>query len=63
VDIPTPPVPKHPDTGPWWPSPWGADDQLGALNRVTSESVLHFNALVHCGQQLGEHGDARTIHY
>ena len=24
----------------WWPSEWGADDQLGALNRLTPAKVL-----------------------
>ena len=24
----------------WWPSEWGADDQLGALNRLSPEKVL-----------------------
>jgi len=25
---------------PWWPSEWGADDQAGALNRLTPAKVL-----------------------
>ena len=24
----------------WWPSEWGADDQLGALNRLDANKVL-----------------------
>lgn len=127
MELSTPRAASHPATGPWWPSPWGPDDQRGAMNRVTAMTVMraagwikrgevldlgfpfrskypdfhhrdyvlataggpsggpmgasnivynddvisgqftgmstHFNALVHCGQQLGEHGDARTIHY
>jgi hypothetical protein len=23
----------------WWPSPWGADDQRGAANRITPTKV------------------------
>lgn len=117
----------HPEEGPWWPSPWGAADEKGALNRLGSAEALaaaalvrtgtvvdlgfpfragqpdfhgrdftlvsaggpsggpvgagryvyndeviagrftgmstHFNALVHVGQQLGETGDNRTVHY
>ena len=29
----------------WWPSPWGADDQRGALNRLTPAKVLEAAAL------------------
>jgi len=34
----------------WWPSPWGADDQLGALNRLTPAKVLEATALIKTGQ-------------
>jgi kynurenine formamidase len=39
----------------WWPSQWGADDQRGAANRMTSEKVLRANKLIEKGQvyQLG----------
>src|SRR3990170_457270 len=39
----------------WWPSPWGAEDQRGAANRLTPEKVLEANALIREGQiyQLG----------
>ena len=31
---------KHPASGPWWPSRWGADDELGAANLLSSATVL-----------------------
>jgi len=34
----------------WWPSPWGKDDQLGALNRLTPAKVLEATALIKTGQ-------------
>ncbi len=34
----------------WWPSPWGADDQRGALNRLTPAKVLEAAALIRQGQ-------------
>jgi kynurenine formamidase len=39
----------------WWPSPWGADDQLGAANRLTPEKVLEASKLIREGKvyQLG----------
>lgn len=33
----------------WWPSPWGADDQRGALNRLTPAKVLEAAALIRTG--------------
>ena len=30
----------------WWPSPWGADDQKGALNHLTPASVLKAATLI-----------------
>jgi kynurenine formamidase len=39
----------------WWPSEWGADDQRGAANRMTTDKVLEANRLVKDGKvyQLG----------
>ncbi len=34
----------------WWPSPWGKEDQLGALNRLTPEKVLEATALIKTGR-------------
>ena len=34
----------------WWPSPWGKDDQLGALNRLTPAKVLEATALIKTGR-------------
>ncbi len=33
----------------WWPSEWGADDRLGALNRVTPAKVLEAASLITTG--------------
>jgi kynurenine formamidase len=33
----------------WWPSEWGADDQLGALNRLTPAKVLEAVQLISTG--------------
>lgn len=33
----------------WWPSPWGAEDQRGALNRLTPAKVLEASALITTG--------------
>ena len=41
---PTPAGPK------WWPSPWGAEDQRGALNRITSAKVLEATRLIKKGK-------------
>jgi kynurenine formamidase len=45
----------------WWPSRWGADDQRGAANHLTSDKVLEASRCITRGQvfQLGrvyEHG-------
>jgi kynurenine formamidase len=42
-------------TGSWYPSRWGAEDQRGAANRVTPAKVLEAKALISRGQtyQLG----------
>ena len=34
----------------WWPSEWGADDQLGALNRLTPAKVLEAASLIKEGK-------------
>src|SRR5262249_39122187 len=55
---------EQPETpiGPrWWPSPWGAQDQRGAANRMTPQKVLEATRLIRTGKiyQLGhvyEHG-------
>ena len=33
----------------WWPSEWGPDDQLGALNRLTPAKVLEASRLIRTG--------------
>lgn len=33
----------------WWPSEWGADDQLGALNRLDTAKVLQAAAMIKQG--------------
>lgn len=35
---------------PWWPSPWGSEDQRGALNRLTPAKVLDAVALIKSGR-------------
>ncbi|MDS4030184.1 MAG: hypothetical protein RKO66_08930, partial [Candidatus Contendobacter sp.] len=37
------------DVQPWWPSRYGADDQLGTLNEITPEVVRAAVALVKTG--------------
>ena len=34
----------------WWPSPWGADDQRGAMNRITTAKVLQAKQLIREGK-------------
>ena len=34
----------------WWPSEWGADDQLGALNRLTAAKVVAAASLIKQGK-------------
>ncbi len=34
---------------PWWPSEWGPEDQVGALNRVTPAKVLEATKLITTG--------------
>jgi kynurenine formamidase len=34
----------------WWPSPWGAEDQRGAANRLTPQKVLEGTQLIRTGQ-------------
>ncbi len=38
------------EKGPWWPSPWGPDDQAGASNRITPAKVLEAIQLVKTGK-------------
>ena len=45
----------------WWPSEFGADDQRGAINRVTLQKTLQAARLIRHGKiyqlgQLYEHG-------
>ncbi|MFT5333304.1 MAG: kynurenine formamidase [Halioglobus sp.] len=40
---------KHPSSGPWWPSRWGADDELGAANHLSPDTVLAALAVVKTG--------------
>ena len=52
-------LPAHAQTrekGPWWPSEWGADDQRGASNRITAETILRATQLVTTGKmyELGQ---------
>ena len=44
------------ETGPWWPSQWGSDDQAGASNRITPEKILQAFSLVERGEvyELGQ---------
>jgi kynurenine formamidase len=39
----------------WWPSEWGAEDQRGAINRITPQKILQAAALIKEGKiyQLG----------
>src|SRR3954468_3767424 len=37
-------------TGVWWPSPWGADDELGMLNHIDDAKRLAALASVHEGR-------------
>ncbi len=54
------PLPTHAQTkekGPWWPNEeWGADDQAGASNRITNETVLSALQLAKSGKiyELGQ---------
>src|SRR4051812_42655355 len=34
----------------WWPSPWGADDQRGAANRLTPDRVKQASRLIRDGR-------------
>src|SRR5262245_16157352 len=38
------------DTGPWWPSAWGREDQSGASNWMTAEKILDSVRLVKTGK-------------
>jgi hypothetical protein len=39
----------------WWPSEWGAEDQRGAVNRITPQKILQAVSLIKEGKiyQLG----------
>jgi kynurenine formamidase len=41
---------QRPEKGPWWPSPWGADDQLGALNHLGPQTVLAAASHIRTGE-------------
>ena len=36
--------------GTWWPSPWGAEDEAGASNRITPAKVLEAARLIKTGK-------------
>ena len=38
------------DSGDWWPSRWGADDQAGASNWITASKVMDAAALIQTGE-------------
>jgi kynurenine formamidase len=42
--------PETPIGEKWWPSPWGADDQRGAANRITSAKILEATKLIRAGK-------------
>ena len=44
------------DTGDWWPSRWGADDQAGASNWITASKVMEAVGLIETGEiyELGQ---------
>ena len=44
------------DTGDWWPSRWGADDQAGASNWITPSKVMEAVGLIETGEiyELGQ---------
>jgi len=48
-------APATPLGGRWWPSPWGAQDERGANNRITPAKVLEAARLIKTGKiyQLG----------
>jgi len=41
---------QTPTGSPWWPSPWGAEDQRGAANRLTPDRVLEAASLITQGK-------------
>ncbi len=34
----------------WWPSEWGADDERGAVNRITPEKIVEAAGLIKTGK-------------
>ena len=49
VDLTPAPAAERPATGPWWPSRWGADDELGAANLLDNKTVLAAISLIKQG--------------
>jgi len=49
VELTPTPSAERPASGPWWPSRWGADDELGAANLLTPANVLAAIAVVKQG--------------
>lgn len=47
--------PARSEQGDWYPSPWGADDERGAANRLTPQKVLEATSHIELGEvyQLG----------
>ena len=43
-------IAQTPAGPPWWPSPWGPDDERGAVNRITPAKVLEAVALIEQGR-------------
>src|SRR5438128_5381610 len=42
--------PETPIGDKWWPSPWGADDQRGAANRITPTKIQEAARLIRTGK-------------
>ena len=47
---PYPSFAAEPSQKKWWPSEWGSDDQLGALNRLNPTKVLQAASLIKTGK-------------
>ncbi len=50
IDLTPTPTAERPATGPWWPSRWGPDDELGAANLLTPATVLDAISVVKQGE-------------
>ncbi len=48
--IPLPSIAQTSESGPWWPSPHGAEDQAGASNYVTPQKILSALQIPRTGQ-------------